>query len=126
MSPVVYDAGVLIAADRNVRHVWAEHRARLEAGVVPLVPAPVLAQVSRSSRQASLRRFLRGCEIVAFDEPAAHRAGALLSAARTQDVIDAAVVELAARSRADIISDDARDLRKLLSAARVKVRVIGV
>jgi len=33
---VVYDAGVLIAADRNDREVWADHRARLELGVVPL------------------------------------------------------------------------------------------
>ena len=29
MTPVVYDAGVLIAADRNVRAIWADHRIRL-------------------------------------------------------------------------------------------------
>ncbi len=38
MKSVVYDAGVLIAADRSKRRVWAEHRVRLEAGLVPLVP----------------------------------------------------------------------------------------
>jgi hypothetical protein len=37
----VYDAGLLIAADRNHRHVWADHRARLELGVVPLAIARV-------------------------------------------------------------------------------------
>jgi len=47
MSTVVYDAAVLVAADRNERRAWAEHKARLELGVVPLVPAPVVAQVSR-------------------------------------------------------------------------------
>ena len=62
MRPVVYDTGVLIAADRSERHIWAEHRARLEAGVIPLVPAPVVAQASRSPKQAQLRRLLRGAK----------------------------------------------------------------
>ena len=64
MTPVVYDAGVLVAADRNVRAVWADHRIRLEAGLIPVVPAPVIAQVSRSPAQVQLRRLLRGCEII--------------------------------------------------------------
>ena len=68
MKSVVYDAGVLIAADRSKRSVWAEHRVRLEAGWVPLVPAPVVAQVSRSPKQAQMRRLLRGCEVIAFDD----------------------------------------------------------
>ena len=58
----LYDAGVLVAADRNDRRAWADHRARLEAGLVPQTTAPVVAQVSRSSRQAPLRRFLQGCD----------------------------------------------------------------
>jgi hypothetical protein len=52
---VVYDTGLLIAAERNDRHVWADHRARLELGIVPRTTAPVIAQVSRSPRQAQLR-----------------------------------------------------------------------
>ncbi len=77
----VYDAGVLIAADRNDRDVWADHRARLELGIAPVPTAPVVAQVSRSSRQVPLRRFLRGCDIVAFTPAQAHAVGALLGAA---------------------------------------------
>jgi len=61
MSTVVYDAAVLVAVDRNERRTWAEHKARLELGVVPLVPVPVVVQVSRSPQQAQLRRFLTGC-----------------------------------------------------------------
>ena len=64
MSAVVYDAAVLVAADRNERRTWAEHKARLEFGIIPLVPAPVVAQVSRSPQQAQLRRFLTGCAVV--------------------------------------------------------------
>ena len=54
MKPVVYDAGALVAADRSERSFWADHKARLEMGMVPIVPAPVVAQVSRSARQAQL------------------------------------------------------------------------
>ena len=67
MMSVVYDAGALIAADRSVRRMWAEHRVRLEMGVVPLVPSPVVGQVSRSPKQVQLRRLLAGCDVVAFD-----------------------------------------------------------
>ena len=124
MKATVYDSGVLIAADRDARRVWAEHRVRLEANVVPLVPAPVVAQVSRSPRQAALRRFLRGCEVVAFDEEDAHRAGGLLGKSRTKDVVDASVVALAIRHDADIVSDDAEDMGRLLAAARAKLAII--
>ena len=47
MSTVVYDAAVLVAADRNERRAWAEHKFRLAPAVVPLVPTPVAVQVSR-------------------------------------------------------------------------------
>lgn len=126
MKTVVYDAGVLIAADRGERRVWAEHRVRLEAGVVPLLPAPVVAQASRAPHQAQLRRLIRGCEVVAFDEAAAHQAGALLGRSQTKDVVDASVATLAIQRAADIISDDAGDLARLLATARPKVAIFDV
>src|ERR1035437_8568625 len=86
MSTVVYDAAVLVAADRNERRAWAEHKARLELAVVPLVPAPVVAQVSRSPQQAQLRRFLTGCVVVPLGETEAHEAGRLLGITKTSDV----------------------------------------
>lgn len=122
----MYDAGVLVAAERNDRQAWAEHRVRLEAGLGPSVPAPVVAQVSRSPAQASLRRFLRGCEVVAFSEADAHRAGALLGKTRTRDVVDASVANLAIQRKADIVSEDADDIDRLLSAAQVRLRVLPV
>lgn len=80
-AAVVYDASVLMAADRNVRRPWAEHKARLEFGIVPLVPAPVIAQVSRSSQQVQLQRFLTECAIVCLGEREAHEAGRLADVA---------------------------------------------
>src|SRR6185295_1438181 len=106
MSAVVYDAAILVAADRNERRAWAEHKARLELGVIPVVPAPVVAQVSRSPQQAQLRRFLAGCVVVPLAEAEAHEAGRLLGMTKTSDVVDAIVVTTAIRQRAMILTSD--------------------
>src|SRR5262249_59142765 len=90
-TEVVYDAAILVAADRNERRAWAEHKARLEFGMVPLVPAPVVAQVSRSPQQAQLRRFLTGCLVVPLGEADAHEAGRLLGVTETADIVDRCV-----------------------------------
>ena len=124
MNPAVYDAGALVAADRNARSIWAEHRVRLEAGVIPCVPTPVLAQVSRSGRQAQLRRFLRGCDIVAFREADAHATGRLLARSMTSDVVDAEVVVLAADRAAEIVTADRGEIAHLLVAARVSLPIV--
>jgi hypothetical protein len=126
MTPVVYDAGVLVAADRNVREIWADHKVQLQAGVVPVVPAPVVAQVSRSPSQVQLRRLLRGCEVVALTEAMAHAAGQLLGRARTADVVDAVVVQVASGLRADVVTGDRGDITRLIEAAGVSCRVIDV
>lgn len=109
----VYDAGVLVAADRGDREVWADHRARLEIGLVPVTTAPVVAQVSRSPRQAQLRRFLRGCAVVPFSPDEAHAVGALLGRAGTSDVTDAHVVVTAAAASSTLLTSDPDDLRRL-------------
>jgi predicted nucleic acid-binding protein len=117
MSAVVYDAAVLVSADRNERRAWAEHKARLELGVVPLVPAPVIAQVSRSPQRVQLRRFLTGCVVVPLGESEAHEAGRLLGKARTADVVDAVVVTIALRTKAMILTSDQEDIERLVSAS---------
>jgi predicted nucleic acid-binding protein len=126
VNPVVYDAGMLVAADRNVRAIWAEHRVRLEAGIVPVVPAPVVAQVSRSPHQAQLRRLLRGCQVTALTEQDAHSAGRLLGRAGTRDVVDAVVAYTAAQLDADVVTGDPADIGRLLDAAGARSRIISV
>lgn len=126
MSGFVYDAAVLVAADRNDRRTWAEHKARLELGVVPAVPTPVVAQVSRSPRQAQLRRFLTGCEVVPLIESEAHEAGRLLGKSRTADVVDAVVVTIAVRRRATILTSDTDDIRRLVVASARELPVVAV
>ncbi|HVZ36036.1 MAG TPA: PIN domain-containing protein [Polyangiaceae bacterium] len=123
MRAVVYDAGVLIAADRNEREVWLEHRLLLQAGIVPLVPAPVVAQVSRAPSQAQFRRILQSCEVVSFDEASAHRAGSLLAKTKGRDVVDAAVVTVAESHGADIHTRDPEDIQPLVQAAGLSTMI---
>ncbi len=126
MSDVVYDAAVLVAADRNDRRTWADHKARLEFGVIPSVPAPVVAQVSRSPQQAQLRRFLMGCAVVPLDENEAHEAERLLGKSRTADVVDAVVVTTALRQTASILTADEQDIKRLVAASGHTLVVLPV
>jgi len=126
MNTVVYDAAVLVAADRNERRAWAEHKARLELGVVLLVPAPVVVQVSRSPQQVQLRRFLTGCAIVPLCETEAHEAGRLLGVTKTSDVVDAVVVTTALRQKAMIFTSDPDDIERLVRASGREVAVVAI
>lgn len=123
---VVYDAGALIAADRSDRELWADHRARLELGAFPLTTAPVVAQVSRSAKQAQLRRLLRGCDVVPFRDEEAHEVGALAGKAGTRDVIDVHVVFVAGRRGYGVVTSDEDDLRPIVSALSRRVPLIRV
>ena len=53
-------------------------------------------------------------------------AGSLLGKTRTKDVVDAAVAVLSMRHGADVISDDAEDIRRLLAVERAKVSIMDV
>ncbi len=120
---VLYDTGLLIAADCNDREVWADHRARLELGAVPVTTAPVVSQVSRSSRQVQLRRLLRGCEVVALVPEEVHEVGELLGRAGSTDVVDAHVVVTASRRGLSVITSDAEDLGRLSDCLQARVAV---
>jgi len=121
----LYDAGVLVAADRNDRRTWADHRARLEVGLAPMTTGPVVAQVSRSARQAQLRRFLRGCDIKLFAPDQAHEVGALLGVAGSTDVVDAHVVLVAHSYGATVVTSDAEDLSRLSATLPSPVRILA-
>ena len=123
---VVYDAGALIAADRSDREVWADHRVRLELGVLPATTAPVAAQVSRSGRQAQLRRFLRGCDVAAFHEDEAHEIGTLAGKAGSSDVVDVHVVAVAHRRGLAVLTSDENDLKPIVEALRSRITLVHV
>lgn len=116
MSGVTYDAGALLAAERNDRLIVALHRRTLERRIAPTVPAPVLAQAWRGRPQPSLGWLLSGCRVEAMDERRARAAGALCGAAGTSDVVDAAVVAGAVGRGDAVVTSDPSDLQRLATA----------
>ena len=116
MSGITYDAGALIAAERNSPSMWALHRRALERGVRPTLSTAVLGQVWRGGPQPQLSRLLRGCRVDPLSESHARSAGAALAASGGSDLIDAAVVVTALTREDLIVTSDPRDLRAIASA----------
>lgn len=111
-----YDAGMLIAADRGDRATVAVHRRLTDRGIIPTVPAPVLARAWRGGPQPELSRLLRGCAVRPTTEQDARRAGAALGRSGTSDVVDATVV-VGALERGDaVVTGDPADLRRIAAA----------
>lgn len=114
---IVYDAGALVAGERNDRRMWALHDAALRRGIMPVVPTGVLAQAWRGGPQARLSQLLRGCTSAPLDERLARDVGALCATADTSDVVDASVVLIARSRNAAIVTSDESDIRHLASSA---------
>jgi predicted nucleic acid-binding protein len=111
-----FDAGALIAIDRDDRRIAVLVGRALERGGTITVPATALAQVIRvPQRQARLMRFIRrrSTRVVALDGAAATSVGRLLAASGTSDIADAHVVVCARRAGQTVITTDADDLRRL-------------
>lgn len=117
---VVYDAGALLAAERNDRDFLASHLTfmRQERNIV--VPSPVLAQVWRGGgRQVTIGRLLTACVIEPTSERTARNAGVILGRARASDAVDAIVVATALAYDALIVSSDPGDMALLWGASGI-------
>jgi hypothetical protein len=125
---IVYDAGALIAAERNERPMLALHTRMLQRGLRPVVPATVLAQVWRGGPQVTLSRVLSGCRIAeGFAERDARRIGAWLARSETTDVVDAHVVVVAGRGPGGVVyTEDIGDLRRIADVADQPPEVLPV
>ncbi len=128
MAGVTYDTGALIAGERNDRRMWALHMAFIAEEVIPVVPAPVLAEAWRGGpRQASLARMMAGCEVEPMSADQARRVGELAGRANHDDIVDIAVVEGAVRRDDDVIvTSNESHLRKIADAARPLIRIEAV
>lgn len=124
---IVLDAGALVALERGDVDVVGAIKAELLKDRVPVTHGGVIGQVWRggSGRQALLARHLPSVHVVPLDDALGRRAGELLGRARTSDVIDAAVVVLAADGDL-ILTSDPDDLNVLTEAAGLDVDVAPV
>ena len=123
MSGVTYDTGMLIAAEANRVGAWAIHRRALQHGLVPIVPAAVLAQAWRGGPQPLLSRLLAGCDVDPIDERLARLAGRACARAASADVVDAMVVVGAAQRDDLIVTSDEQDLKRLATAIGRRVAI---
>ena len=122
MNGVTFDAGALIALDRDDRRVIVLLARAAQIGGRITVPASALAQaIRRPSRQARLSRLLRqpNTDVRALDAADATQVGILLAATHTSDIADAHVVICARRNTEPIVTSDPDDLRRLDPRARV-------
>lgn len=118
MTDLVYDAGALIAAERNDRRMLLLHAKAMARGTEPIVPATVLAQVRRGGFQRGLNTVLAGCRVLPLDRETAELVGLLLGASRRSDVVDAHVVVACITAQASCVTSDPGDITQLVIAAK--------
>jgi predicted nucleic acid-binding protein len=122
VTGVTFDAGGLIALDRNDRRVLALIARATELGIRITVPATALAHAIRNpARQARLSRLIRqaGTDLVALNGPDATAVGLLLARTGTSDIVDAHVVVCAQRAGQFVVTSDAADLRRIAPDLRL-------
>lgn len=118
MNGIAFDAGGLIALDRNDRRVIVLIARATERGMRITIPATALAQAMRNpARQARLSRLIRqaGTDLMPLDGPDATAVGLLLARTGTADVVDAHVVICAQRAGQAVVTSDPDDLRAIAS-----------
>ena len=113
-QPHLYDAGALIAIDKNERRMWARYQVALDDDRDVRVPAVVVGQAWRDSRcQVRLGQFLAGCHVDPVGLEVAKAAGILCGRAGTSDVVNATVVVMGAATGAVIWTSDPEDIKAL-------------
>ena len=125
MTALVLDAGALIAVDRGDRKMQRKIQDALNIGEPVRTNANAVAQVWRNgAKQARLAKALRLATIEPVTPEDGYRAGELLGATRTKDVVDATVA-LLAESGDEVYTSDPGDLQLLTETAGIKAVVIG-
>ncbi len=123
MAGLTYDTGALIAAEKNVRLLWALHLAALRRGVIPAVPAGVLAEAWRGGPQVQVSRLLKGCVVEPLAETQARAVGVLAAVSGLDDTVDLAVVEGALRRGDAVVTSNRTHIEQ---AARAAGRTIAI
>ena len=116
MNGITFDAGGLIALDRNDRRVLTLIARATQRGMRITIPATALAQAIRNpARQARLSRLIRqaGTDLIPLDGPDATAVGLLLARTGTADIVDAHVAICAQRAGQAVVTSDADDLRRI-------------
>ncbi len=124
MNGVTFDAGGLIALERNDRRVLALLVRAAELGLRVTIPATALAQIIRNpSRQARVRRLIRqvSTDLMPLNATDATAVGLLMARSKTADIVDAHVVVCAERAGQAVVTSDPNNLAQLAPEIRLVV-----
>jgi hypothetical protein len=124
VNGITFDAGGLIALDRNDRRALTLIARATQRGMRITIPATALAQAMRNpARQARLSRLIRqaGTDLIPLDGRDATAVGLLLARTATADIVDAHVVICARRAGQAVVTSDAGDLRRIAPDLRLVV-----
>lgn len=125
MNGITFDAGGLIALDRNDRRVIVLLARAGELGTRVVIPATALAQAIRNpARQARLSRLIRqvDTDLVPLTGPDATAVGLLLAETATADIADAHVVICARRTGQVVVTSDPGNIGRIAP----ELRLVGV
>jgi predicted nucleic acid-binding protein len=124
VAGLTLDAGALIAYERGDARIREILTVAFARGLVPTVPAVVLAEVWRGdAKDARVARLLKACSVEPLDEPRARAAGKLRRETAGATAIDACVAAGVHRRNDTIATSDPEDMRHLLGPART---ILGV
>ncbi len=123
---LTYDTGALIAAERDDRLMWALHRAAIERGLRPTVPAGVLAEAWRGGPQHRLSRVLKGCRVEELGEDQARHVGGLIARSGLDDTVDVAVAEGAMRRNDAVVTSNRTHIEQVASALGKRIAIQDV
>jgi hypothetical protein len=124
---LVLDTGAFVAIERGDRETMALLKNELVSGRVPVTHGGIVGQAWRggTGRQAGMARLLPGIAVTPLDASLGKRAGVLLGRARTADVIDAALVLLAAHGDS-VLTSDPGDMAHLADSAGLELEIVQV
>jgi hypothetical protein len=121
VSGFTFDAGGLIALDRNDRRVIALLARAIERGMRITIPTALAKAIRNPARQVRLSRLIRQpcVDLIPLDGPGAISVGLLLARTGTAEVADAHVVVCAQNAAQPVMTSDSEDLRRLAPDLRL-------
>lgn len=112
MSTVTLDTGALIALERRRQRIWKVVNRAHELGIVPVVPADVVAEWWRG-RTDVRERILASVTVEPLSHALARLAGEAIAHVRGATTVDAIVMASAAQRGDAVYTSDVGDLERL-------------
>ncbi len=122
----VFDAGALIAIDRNDPQMARALKLAARQGLEITTVAPVVGQAWRDgTRQARLARTLKLVRVRPVGLAESQDAGELLARSGTSDIVDACVAMVVTPGD-QLFTSDVGDIKTLLDARSIKAGIVAV